>query len=136
MPRPIAHHQHLHRGRSVPGNGKERARGQRQLAFFLTRAKMDFAVFDRHRLVDRNRPGRPPFDLETLRSQVLRTAESRREWNRLSAIGELEINLRRQRITIAPDFVSFFSNRLLKLMQRELPLLYDRRSEEHTSELQ
>src|SRR5579859_2430015 len=86
---------------------------------------MNLPTLDRQSFINSHRAGRPAFDFECLGREVVCGAECCRQRNRGSAIGKLEIDLCHQRLSVAANLVSFFPNRLLKLVQSELALLHD-----------
>jgi hypothetical protein len=75
---PITHHQHLHRGWSVTGDGKELL-GTRSFCPFLAVAHPDFFGLHFDGFVDVRRPRRLAFNLESLRCEIVRTAKRDRE---------------------------------------------------------
>ena len=84
---------------------------------------MNLSLANGHRLIDRDGACGPTLDLERLGGQILSDSESCREWNRLAAIGELEIDLGGQRIAVPTNGVRLLADRLLEFMQGELTLL-------------
>ncbi len=105
MGRPVPDHKHLHGGRSVPGDGEERAERRGGVTLLVARAEVDFAGVDGDGFVDGSGTGGGTFDLKSLRREIESAAKGRGKGNGMAAVDELEVNLHCKGIGVAPDFV-------------------------------